>query len=202
MRRGDCVSDGEDQPVRGGMQDQAHLVGERAAAAGTIGGELSLVQLDEVLGLAAGAINRLVNMLGRSGLETGDDEADIEPLLCGLDPGAGATVLVPRLGLITGLGETAQAGFMIECAAGADVVGGRLDGIVEDRIAGQTEDEIDAVFFAPRHHLRAAVMPVAADRNVGRGPMPADAADEPTQMAAHLLTGRRFARAQQYRYWS
>jgi len=46
-------------------------------------------------------------------------------------------------------------------------------------------------------------MPVAADRDVGGGPMPADAADEPTQMAAHLLTGRRFARAQpqQYRYW-
>ena len=59
MRFGDCVSDGEDQPVRGGRQDQAHLVGERAAAAGTIRGELSLVQLDQVLGLAAGAINRL-----------------------------------------------------------------------------------------------------------------------------------------------
>src|SRR5260370_33171120 len=40
-------------------------------------------------------------MLGRSGLETGDDEGDIEPLRCGLDPGAGATVLVPGLGLIT-----------------------------------------------------------------------------------------------------
>ena len=118
------------------MQDQAHLVGERAAAAGTIRGELSLVQLDQVLGLAAGAINRLVNMLGRSGLETGDDEADIEPLRCGLDPGAGATVLVPGLGLITGLCETAQAGFMIECAPGADVVGCRLDGLVEYRIAG------------------------------------------------------------------
>src|SRR5690348_16078021 len=47
-----------------------------------------------------------------------------------------ATVLVPGLGLITGLCETAQAGFMIECAPGADVVGGRLDGIVEYRIAG------------------------------------------------------------------
>jgi hypothetical protein len=33
------------------MQDQAHLVGE--GAAGTIRGELSLVQLDQVLGLAA-----------------------------------------------------------------------------------------------------------------------------------------------------
>jgi hypothetical protein len=57
VRFGDCASDGEDQPVRGGMQDQAHLVGERAAAAGAVRGELSLVQLDQVLGLAAGAIN-------------------------------------------------------------------------------------------------------------------------------------------------
>src|SRR5580693_6847746 len=28
--------------------------------------------------------------------------------------------------------------------------------------AGQTKNEIEAVFFAPRHHLRAAVMPVTA----------------------------------------
>jgi hypothetical protein len=67
MRFGDCVSDGEDQPVRGGMQDQADLVGERAAAAGTIRGELSLVQLDQVLGLAAGAIKRLVRERKRIG---------------------------------------------------------------------------------------------------------------------------------------
>ena len=89
---------------------------------------------------------------------------------------------------------------MIECAAGADVVGDLLDGVGEDCIAGQTKNEIDAVFFAPRHHLRTAVMPVAADRDVGRGPIPADAADEPAQMAAHLLTRRRLAGTQQYRY--
>jgi hypothetical protein len=82
VRFGNCVADGEDQPIRGGVKDQTHLVGERTAAAGAIGGELSLVQLDQVLGLAAGAIDRLVDMLGRSGLETGDDEADIEPLRC------------------------------------------------------------------------------------------------------------------------
>ena len=139
-------------------------------------------------------------MLGRSGFETGDNEADIEPPRCGLDAGAGATLLVPGLGLITGLCETAQAGFIIECAAGADVIGGLFDGVSEECIAGQTKDEVDAVFFAPRHHLRAAVMPVAADRDVGRGPMPADPADEPTQMAAHFLTRRGLAGTQQYRY--
>ncbi len=43
-------------------------------------------------------------------------------------------------------------------------------------------------------------MPVAADREVGRGPMPADAADEPAQMAPHLLTRRGLAGTQQHRY--
>ena len=47
----------EVQPVRGGVQDQAHLVGERASAAGAVRGELSLVQLDQVFGLAAGTVD-------------------------------------------------------------------------------------------------------------------------------------------------
>ena len=61
---GKGVADGEDQPVGGGVEDQAHLVGEGGAAAGTIRGELGLVQLDQVLGLAAGAVKRRVYMLG------------------------------------------------------------------------------------------------------------------------------------------
>jgi hypothetical protein len=64
---------------------------------------------------------------------------------------------------------------MIEGASGADVVGSVLDSLGKYCIAGQTKDVIDAVFVAPRHHLRTAVMPVAADRDVGRGRMPADA---------------------------
>jgi hypothetical protein len=82
---------------------------------------------------------------------------------------------------------------VIECAAGADIVGGLLDRIGEYCIAGQTKDEIDAVFVASRYHLRSAVMPVAADPDAGRGPMPTDAANEPPQMIAHLLTTNRSA---------
>jgi hypothetical protein len=44
------------------VQDQPHLVGERAAAAGAIGGKLGLVQFDEVLGLAASAVEPLVDI--------------------------------------------------------------------------------------------------------------------------------------------
>ena len=39
----DGISDGEHEPVGGGVQDQPHLISEWAAAAGTVGGELGLV---------------------------------------------------------------------------------------------------------------------------------------------------------------
>ena len=54
------------------------------------------MQLDQVLGLTAGTVNRLVNMLGRSALETGDDKPDIEPLRCRLDPGAQLELFADR----------------------------------------------------------------------------------------------------------
>src|SRR5271163_2210782 len=41
------VANGEDEPIGGGVEDQADLVGERRAATGTVGGKLGLVQLDQ-----------------------------------------------------------------------------------------------------------------------------------------------------------
>lgn len=52
-RTGDGAAQGEHQPVGCGVQDQPDLVGERALAGGSVRGELALVQLDQVLGLAA-----------------------------------------------------------------------------------------------------------------------------------------------------
>ena len=46
------------------MQDKPHLVGERRAATGAIGRQLRLVLLDQVLGLSAGAVDCLINVLG------------------------------------------------------------------------------------------------------------------------------------------
>ena len=110
VRRRDGVAHGKDQPVGGGVQYEPHLVGARAAAAGAVGSELGLVQLDQVLRLTAGAIDTLIDMLSRSGLDAGDDEADVEALGGGLDAGAGAALFVPGLGAVSGLGEAAQGG--------------------------------------------------------------------------------------------
>ena len=101
---GDGVLDREHQPIGSGVQNKPHLVGERAAAAGAIGGKLGLVQFDQVLGLPSGAVERLVDMLGRSGLDTGDDEADVEAL------GGGVNRATLWAGLLLEWAQLLQAG--------------------------------------------------------------------------------------------
>ncbi len=73
----DGVADGEHQPVGGGVQDQAHLVGQRRAARGPVAFELSLLHLDQVLGLAAGTVDHVIDVLGRSLRQVGDDETGV-----------------------------------------------------------------------------------------------------------------------------
>ena len=64
---GHGIAEREHQPVGRGVQDEAELVGDRALAGGPVGGELALVQLDEVLGLAAGAVDTFLRLTaGRS----------------------------------------------------------------------------------------------------------------------------------------
>src|SRR5271170_8506101 len=50
--------------VGGGVQDEANLIGERRAARRAVGGELSLVQLDEIFRLAASAVEGRVEPFG------------------------------------------------------------------------------------------------------------------------------------------
>ena len=69
------------------MQEQAKLVGLGRMAGSAIGGEVVLPGLDVVLGLAAGAIEPLVEVLGAPGFEIGDDEAGIGAGGSGLDAG-------------------------------------------------------------------------------------------------------------------
>src|ERR1043166_6452880 len=125
-------------------------------------------------------------MVGRADLDAGHDEADVEALGGGLDPGTTAAVGVPGFRLVTCLGEAAQAGLLVERPAGANVVGHRIDQPVEHGVAGQTEDEVDAILIAPLHDLWASVMAIASDRNARLRPMPADAIDETAQVTADL----------------
>jgi hypothetical protein len=61
---------------------------------------LGLVQLDQVLGLAALAVEGVVDVFGRASGQTGDDEADVEAERGCLNAGAGAPFGFPRFGLV------------------------------------------------------------------------------------------------------
>jgi hypothetical protein len=103
VRLGDGVAHGQHEPVSRGMQHEAHLIGECGAATGAIGSKLALVQLDQVLGLPACTVERVVEPLGASALQVGDHVADVQPLRAGLDPGRHAPLTTPGFGAIAGL---------------------------------------------------------------------------------------------------
>ena len=75
---------------------------------------MQLVRLDQVLGLAAGAVDLLVEPARRA-REVGDDEAAVAALGRGLDPGDHLPLDVPGLGGIA------------ELAVAADLVGLAVD---------------------------------------------------------------------------
>ena len=107
------------EPVGRRVQDEAYLVGRRSVAGGAVRGELGLVQLDQVLGLAAGAVDLLVEVV-RIAVERGDAIADVgrlrevaRPCLLerDLDARDEATFLLPALGSV--LEVDAGAGLVV-----------------------------------------------------------------------------------------
>jgi hypothetical protein len=92
------------------MKHEPHLVGGGGPAAGSVGRKLGLVQLDQVLGLAAGAIEIGIDPFGGAGGDAGDDVADVETEPGCLDAGDDAALPLPGLG---GVGGNDQAGAMV-----------------------------------------------------------------------------------------
>ena len=190
------IAEREHQPVGGGVQDQPELVGERALAGGAVGGELGLVQLDQVLRLAAGAVDPFVEMARPAG-ERGDDVARVEAAGRRLQPGDHAARAVPRAG---GVGEVGEAADLVATGFGVarpDLLAGLAGKGVQHRIAGQAEDIVDAVVLAPRHRLGPAVVAVAPEGEPGARPVPADAPRQMLEHGADLDPRRRLAGAQE-----
>ncbi|KLC53887.1 hypothetical protein XP2010_14965, partial [Xanthomonas perforans] len=82
------------------MQHEAHLVGGGFRHEVRSGGELALVELDQVLGLAAGAVELGIEPFGRAGFDVGDHVADVEAEPRGFDASRDATFLPPGLGCV------------------------------------------------------------------------------------------------------
>ena len=164
-----AMTQGEHQPVGGGMQDESHLVGKWGAARGAVGGELALVQLDQILGLAAFAIESVIEPLCAAGGDAGDDEADVEAHDTGLNASGDAALAVPGLGAVAGLGVAAQHVCLGLGVAHPDIVSGELDQPGQDGVAGEAENVIDIVLLAPSHRFRPTIMAVTTDGDAVRG---------------------------------
>ena len=105
---------------------------------------------------AAGTIQSVIQPFGVATGDVGDDEADIEALGRRLDARGHASLTVPGLGAVTRLGIAAQRHDLFLRAASSHIIGGLFDQAVEDFVAGQAEDVIDAIGLAKHHHLGAA----------------------------------------------
>src|SRR6188472_370422 len=197
---GNGVAYGQHQPISGGVENEANLIGERRTAAGAIGGELRLMQLDQIFGLAARAIQAVVDPLGRADIEAGDDEADVEAEHRRLNTGDGTPFAIPGLCLVARLGIAAQNRQVLDGASRTNIVGNLVDFSGERLGTGQTEDVVDAVVLAPRHRLRPSIVPVATERNSRLVPSRADVPYQATQMGTHLDAARRLAGPQHDRH--
>ena len=83
-----------------------------------------------------------------------------------------------------GLGEAAHRVLVLDGALDADRIGDVLELVGQRLGAGEAEDIVDAVRLAEVHDLGPAIVAVAADGDLGRGPAAADRPDETAQMAA------------------
>ena len=162
------------------------------------------MQLDQVLSLPARAVERVIDVLGRALGQGSDHIADIHAQRAGLDPGDNAALAVPALRAVAGLGITAQDHPAFLGTLDRTGIGGSDDRRIgaQRGVGRQAEHIIDAGRLAEHHDLRAAIMPVAADSDVGIGPVAADVPHQTPDMPRCLLARRRLAGAQQHRHRS
>ena len=166
------------------MQHETHLIGDGRAARRAVGGQLRLVQLDQVLGLSARAIEAVVHPFRRAVLEIGDDEADVEPERAWLRCARRRAARGPR---IWPCAASRHSRARRPCSAMARSVriGVRrfIDLLRQGLRAGQAEHIIDAIVFAPCHRLGPRVMAVAPKCDARLGPALADMPRQAAQMA-------------------
>src|SRR5512133_363414 len=186
------------EPIGASVQEQAKLIGLGRMAGGAVGGEVVLPRLDVVLGLAAGAVEPLVKVLGAAAFKVGDNKAGVGAFGPRFDAGDDALDPAPAPCGIVELGEAAPL------AAGRhqlEAFGSAFlqchDMAAESHIGGQTEDPIDPVRPTPVEHLRGRIMTVGAQQDFDLGPMGSDGANEAAHKAANLHSAWPLAWPQQ-----
>ena len=122
-----------------------------------------------------------------------------------LDAGRDTALAGPGSGAVAELGVAAQRGGFADGPPRSGFIGNRFDQTMQRRVARQTQDVAHRVGLAPRHHLGAAIVTIAADAQPGvrpvlADPVLADAAYQATQMIADFGARGRCAGTQQQRH--
>src|ERR1039458_3927252 len=154
---------------------------------------MRLPGLDVIFGLAAPAVDILIEHARIAGVEISDDEACVGPVRAGLDTGYDPLDAAPACGPVEELLEAARLAFLwrgleARLRAGLEIpdmptqCGGRRD----------AQDVIETVGPTPVENLGTAIMTVGAQQDLGLRPVGADCAQQAAQEAADLLASGPF----------
>src|SRR3954469_9524403 len=132
---------------------------------------MGLPGLDVVLGLAAGAVDILVNGAAAHTIETGDDEACVGALRPSLDAGDDALDAVPARGAIVEYLEPAQL-LAASLGSALDRAGLQCGDVLAQRGGRRdAEDVIEPLGPAEAQHLRRAIVAVGAQQDLHTRPV-------------------------------
>src|SRR5271169_5747621 len=141
-----------------------------------------------IFGLAAPAIDILVERAGAAFAQIGDDKARVGPLRANFDAGDDPLDAAPALGAVEELLEAAELavprrGLESRLRVGFET----LDMAAQRRGRRDAEDVIEAARPTPVENLGTAIMAVGAQQDLGVRPIGADRAQQATQEGLDLF---------------
>src|ERR1700679_3439568 len=149
---------------------------------------MGLPGFDVILGVAAPAVELLIDPAGVALFQIGGDEARVRSLRADLDAGDDALDPAPTRGPIVKLLES--SGFTIPGRGLVERLRRRfqaLDMPAQRRGGRDAEDVVEPVGATEVENLGSAIVAVAAHQNFGPGPIGADRAQQAAQKALDLL---------------
>src|SRR5271169_2321293 len=173
------------------MQEQPKLVGCRPRAGRAIRRQMGLPGLDMVFGLAAPAIDILVEPASVAFAQIGDDEAGVRSFHARFDAGDDPLDPAPALRAVEERHETtklavSRRGLESRLRAGFET----FDMAAQCRGWRDAEDVIEAIGATPIENLGTAIVAVGPQQDLGVRPVSADRAQQAPQEGLDLLAAR------------
>src|ERR1022692_1089019 len=154
---------------------------------------MRLPGLDVIFGLAAPAVDILIEHARIAGVEIGDDEACVGPVRAGFDAGDDALDAAPARGPVEELLEAARLAVVrrvleARLRAGLEIP----DMPAQCRGRRDAQDVIEIVGPTPVENLGTAIVTVGAQQDLSVRPVGANCAPQTAQKGANLLAAGSF----------